>query len=124
MDSKYDHIKFEQQAREIWEKNKTYLFDKDSNLSRRSDTKADLSRRSDTKAEKEIYSIDTPPPTVSGSLHIGHVFSYIHTDLVARYKRLSGLNVYYPMGFDDNGLATERFVEKKKSNQSNFNETI
>jgi valyl-tRNA synthetase len=59
------------------------------------------------------FSIDTPPPTVSGSLHIGHVFSYTHTDITARYKRMSGCSVVYPFGFDDNGLPTERFVEKK-----------
>jgi valyl-tRNA synthetase len=59
------------------------------------------------------YTIDTPPPTVSGSLHIGHIFSYTQTDLIARYKRMTGHNVFYPFGFDCNGLATERFVEKK-----------
>ena len=58
-----------------------------------------------------IYSIDTPPPTVSGSLHVGHVFSYTHTDTIARYKRMRGLDVFYPIGWDDNGLATERRVQ-------------
>lgn len=61
---------------------------------------------------KKIYSIDTPPPTVSGNLHIGHIFSYTQSEIIARYKRLMGFNVYYPFGFDDNGLPTERLVEK------------
>ena len=58
-----------------------------------------------------VYSIDTPPPTVSGSLHIGHIFSYTHTDVIARYWRMRGKDVFYPMGADDNGLPTERRVE-------------
>ncbi|HWM60479.1 MAG TPA: valine--tRNA ligase [Pseudonocardia sp.] len=75
-----------------WEESGTYRFD-----------------RNRTRAE--IYSIDTPPPTVSGSLHVGHVFSYTHTDLIARYKRMRGFEVFYPMGWDDNGLPTERRVQ-------------
>src|SRR4051812_7815303 len=64
-----------------------------------------------TRPRAEVFSIDTPPPTVSGSLHVGHVFSFTHTDLVARFHRMRGKAVFYPMGWDDNGLPTERRVQ-------------
>lgn len=68
-----------------------------------------FNREGATRAE--VYSVDTPPPTASGSLHIGHVFSYTHTDVVSRYQRMQGKRVFYPMGWDDNGLPTERRVQ-------------
>lgn len=66
-------------------------------------------RRPQTRPQ--VFSIDTPPPTVSGSLHVGHVFSYTHTDVIARYQRMCGKQIFYPMGWDDNGLPTERRVQ-------------
>jgi valyl-tRNA synthetase len=76
----------------VWQNDGTYRFDRGA-------------------SREQVYSIDTPPPTVSGSLHVGHVFSYTHTDVVARYKRMRGFSVFYPMGWDDNGLPTERRVQ-------------
>ena len=74
--------------------------------------KADDTYAFDRTAPREsVYSIDTPPPTVSGSLHVGHVFSYTHTDLIARYQRMRGKSVFYPMGWYDNVLPTERRVQ-------------
>ncbi|MGR4009760.1 valine--tRNA ligase [Leucobacter sp. 1207-22] len=78
---------------QVWEEQGTYAFSREG-------------------ADRDsVYSIDTPPPTASGSLHVGHVFSYTHTDTVARYKRMRGKRVFYPMGWDDNGLPTERRVQ-------------
>ncbi len=67
----------------------------------------------DQKSSRKTFSIDTPPPTVSGRLHIGHVFSYTHTEIISRYQRMQGFNVYYPFGYDDNGLPTEILTEKE-----------
>src|SRR5438552_1577731 len=64
-----------------------------------------------TRPRSQVYSIDTPPPTVSGALHMGSVFSFTHTDLIARFQRMRGKAVFYPMGWDDNGLPTERRVQ-------------
>jgi valyl-tRNA synthetase len=93
MNKVYESAVCEKTAQQLWEQEKIYNYTH--------------------QLDKQTVSIDTPPPTVSGSLHIGHVFSYTHQDLIARYKRMRGFNVFYPMGFDDNGLPTERFVEKK-----------
>jgi len=92
MDKRYEHASQDQQARDIWQQHQIYT----KKLHR-----------------SQHYTIDTPPPTVSGSLHIGHIFSYTQADIIARYKRMTDHNVFYPFGFDCNGLATERFVEKK-----------
>src|SRR3990172_2821228 len=64
-----------------------------------------------SRPREATFVVDTPPPTVSGSLHIGHVFSYTHTDVLVRQARMRGMNVFYPMGWDDNGLPTERRVQ-------------
>ena len=72
----------------------------------------------DSKNKKKIYSIDTPPPYISGKMHIGHAFGYSQQDFIARFRRMSGDNVFYPFGTDDNGLPTERFVEKTNNVRS------
>jgi valyl-tRNA synthetase len=82
----------EAKCSEAWERDGVYRFDRSA-------------------PREQVFSIDTPPPTVSGSLHVGHVFSFTHTDLIARYQRMRGKVVFYPMGWDDNGLPTERRVQ-------------
>jgi valyl-tRNA synthetase len=72
----------------------------------------------DPSSPAEVYSVDTPPPTVSGALHIGHIFSYTQADIIIHFWKMTGRNVYYPFGFDDNGLATERLVERAKKVQA------
>ena len=92
MEKKYDFQKTEEELKNFWETNEIYKY-RDG-------------------MEKPVYSIDTPPPTVSGTLHIGHVFSYTQAEMIARFKRMQGYDVFYPLGFDDNGLPTERLVER------------
>ena len=79
-----------------WDAEGTYRFNRESALKRGKDN---------------LFAVDTTPPTASGSLHIGHVFSYTHMDLQARYQRMRGKDIFYPMGWDDNGLPTERRVQ-------------
>ena len=91
---RYDPHAEEKRWQDFWEKEHVYSFDK--------------------KSSKPIYSVDTPPPTVSGKMHIGHSFSYSQQDFIVRYKRMAGFNVFYPFGIDNNGVPTERLVEKMK----------
>ncbi len=91
---KYDPKEIEPKLQQFWEKEGIYQFKNDKN--------------------KKTFSVDTPPPTVSGKMHIGHAFSYSQQDIVVRYQRMIGKNVFFPFGTDDNGLPTEKLVEKKK----------
>ena len=90
--NKASHIEVEKRGYASWEQFRPYVYQ--------------------TESSKEDFVIDTPPPTVSGELHIGHIFSYSQTDIIARFQRMSGKNVLYPMGWDDNGLPTEKRAQK------------
>jgi len=97
LEKKYNAQEKETKWLEYWKENNIYEFKPD---------------------HREVYSIDTPPPTVSGNIHIGHIFSYSQTEMIARYKRLRGYNIFYPFGFDDNGLPSERLVEKEQGKKA------
>ena len=96
--SEFDIKKIEEKSKAFWEKEKIYSFNPES--------------------KNKIYSIDTPPPTVSGRMHIGHAFSYSQQDFIVRYKRMRGYNIFYPFGADNNGVATERLIEKEEKVRS------
>ena len=95
MKERYDPKEAEPRLQALWAKRKLHVFD--------------------PKSKKPLYSIDTPPLTMSGLLHMGHLIGYVPMDFIARYKRMKGFNIFYPMGFDSNGLATERYVEKMRN---------
>ena len=95
LDKKYNHQENDAKWQKFWKENGVYKFD--------------------PKSDRPIFSIDTPPATVSGALHIGHIFGYSQADMLARFQRMQGKNLYYPLGFDNNGLPTELLVEKKKN---------
>lgn len=97
LDKKYNSLEKEEKWLNYWKENKIYEFKQD---------------------QRKIYSIDTPPPTVNGKIHIGHIFSYSQAEMIARYKRIRGYNVFYPFGFDDNGLPSERLVEKEQGKKA------
>src|SRR3990167_484772 len=99
MEKHYDFELIEKQMQTLWREMRAYAFKSDPS--------------------KPLYSIDTPPPTVNGSLHIGHIFSYTQAEMIARYRRMQGYHVFYPFGFDNNGLPTERLVEKEKKVKAN-----
>lgn len=97
LDKKYNSLEKEEKWLNYWKENKIHEFKPD---------------------HREVYSIDTPPPTVNGKIHIGHIFSYSQAEMIARYKRIRGYNVFYPFGFDDNGLPSERLVEKEQEKKA------
>lgn len=91
--TRYDPRVLEQELAEEWDRKELYRFHREG--------------------EGPVFAIDTPPPSISGHLHLGNVYSYSHTDFIARYRRMRGDRVFYPMGFDDNGLPSERLVERE-----------
>ena len=95
LDNKYNINEKEKKWQDFWQAEEIYKFDKNST--------------------KPVYSIDTPPPTVSGELHLGHISGFTQADMMARFHRMQGYNMFYPLGFDNNGLPTELLVEKKKN---------
>ena len=97
LDKKYNTEEKENKWLNYWKDNSIYKFERDG---------------------REVFSIDTPPPTVNGKIHIGHIFSYTQTEMIARYKRIRGYNVFYPFGFDDNGLPSERLIEKEQGRRA------
>lgn len=101
LNKKYNFKESEEKWQKYWQDNNIFKFD-----------------WNDIKDRNKIFSIDTPPPHVSGSLHMGHVFGYSQMDIIARFQRMFGKNVFYPVGFDDNGLPSERYVEKKINKKS------
>jgi len=95
---KFDFKEIEEKYKKLWKRENIYKFD--------------------PKSKKLIYSIDTPPPNVSGRMHIGHACSYSQQDFIVRFMRMTGKNIFYPFGTDDNGLPTERFIEKTNNIKS------
>ena len=98
---KYNAKECEKKWQEYWQDNNIFKFNWD-----------------DVKDRNKIYAIDTPPPHISGQLHMGHIFGFAQMDIIARYQRMTGKNVFYPIGYDDNGLPSERYVEKKINKKS------
>lgn len=86
MPNKYDAASIEEKWQRYWEEQRLYAWDS-------------------SRPREETFVVDTPPPTVSGSLHVGHMFSYSHQDFIVRYQRMKGKNIFFPIGWDDNGLA-------------------
>ena len=95
LSNSYSFTESEKKWRLFWEEHNIYAWNSSEN-------------------RENNFVVDTPPPTVSGQLHIGHVYSYTQADFIVRFMRMTGKNIFYPIGFDDNGLPTERLVEKQK----------